>query len=199
MASNPARLPALRDAPASPRVEARQRRWSCRVVPQGGRRHVLQLSGSLHAGWSERLATGLALRQVSVVSGTARRGAAEWSAEFTFDVLDGGSVPSPVDFIALMHEAREPGQAGDLRISGHRLVRTGRDLEVEIQGRDAVGFLGQVLQVFADLRLYPREMEIETVGAEVLDLFRLQGLGGKLPPEGIAAALALRLQALTTH
>lgn len=171
-------------------------RWSCRLVPRAGRRYVLHLSGSLHVAWAGRLAAGLAARHISVVRATARRGATSWTAEIELDLLEGAVEPSAIDFVALMREHGCPEPAGPLRLGSGRAARTRRGVSVEIRGEDRVGFLGGVLRLFAELRLFPREMRVETVGGEVRDVFLLEGLGGEPPPEAIVAALQRRLDAL---
>jgi hypothetical protein len=177
------------DAPAG------EQTFTCRIVRTGARRHTLQLSGSLHAGWAGRLAAGLAARHVNVVRATARRNATRWTAEIVLDVLDRSVEPSAIDFLALMHDPAPDGEAC-VTLASHRVVRTRRDVLVELRATDAVGFLGRVLRVFAALGLYPHEMRVETLGPEVRDRFRLQSATGAVPPEGIVAALRARLDAL---
>lgn len=174
----------------------RQWSWTCRVVPRSGSRHVLHLTGSLHAGWAGRLAAGLAARNVSVVRATARRAATRWTAEIEVDAHADGVEPSAIDFVALLREAPVPTGGEPVRITGHRVVRTRRDLEVELRAEDRVGFLARTLAIFAELGLFPRELRVETVGSEVRDRFLLQSASGELPPEGIAGVLRRRLEAL---
>lgn len=174
----------------------RQWSWTCRVVPRSGSRHVLHLSGSLHAAWAGRLAAGLAARNVSVVRATARRAATRWTAEIELDARADGVEPSAIDYVALLREAPVPTGGEPVRITGHRVVRTRRDLEVELRAEDRVGFLARMLATFAVLGLFPRELRVETVGSEVRDRFLLQSASGELPPEGIAGVLRRRLEAL---
>ena len=184
--------PALARSPA-PGGAARERRWSSRVVPQGGSRYALFLTGSLHAGWAGRLAAGLAARHVSVVRAAARRTDTLWTAEIEFDVLEAGVEPSAVDFIALMLDAAPDRSAPDPRIASFHLSRGARDVAVELRARDEVGFLSGTLRVFAFFGLFPHSLRVDTVGGEVRDLFRLQGLSGQVPPAGVVAALERRL------
>jgi hypothetical protein len=172
--------------------------WTCRLVPKRGRRYTLHLSGSLHAAWAGRLAAGLAARNVSVVRATARRGSTRWTAEIDLDVLDGALEPSAIDFIALMREHRDPASAGPIALTSCRIGATRRDVEVEIRGEDAVGFLGAALLVFAEHGLFPRAMRVETVGAAVRDVFLLQNLAGEPPPVTVVAALKRRLERLVS-
>jgi hypothetical protein len=177
-----------------PRPAGNERSWTCRVLPQGGRRYALQLSGSLHAGWAGRLAAGLAARHISVVRASARREARSWTAEIELDVLVPGLEPSAIDFIALMRDHASDRQvAAGPGIASFRLARTRRDVEVEIRAEDSVGFLGRILLVFASFGLFPQEMLVETVGTEVRDVFRLQSAAGQAPPDGIVGALEQRL------
>ncbi len=169
---------------------------TCRLVPRGGRRSTLHLSGSLHHAWAGRLAAGLAARHVSVVRATARRGSTRWTAEIDIEVPDRAVEPSAIDFVALMKEHRDPASAGPIALTGWRVTPTRTDVEVELRAVDAVGFLGRALLVFAELRLFPRAMRVETVGGAVRDVFLLQGPGGERPPEGVVSLLRRRLEAL---
>ena len=169
---------------------------TCRLVRRGGPRFTLHLSGSLHPAWAGRLAAGLAARHVSVVRASARRGSTRWTAEIEIEVPSGVPEPSPVDFVALMREHRDPSSAEPVVLESWRVQRTRTDVEVEIRATDAVGFLGRVLLVFADLGLFPRAMRVDTVGSAVRDAFLLQGLTGEAPPEGVVSLLRRRLAAL---
>jgi len=170
--------------------------WTCRLVPKTGRRYTLHLSGSLHFAWAGRLAAGLAARHISVVRTTARRGSKRWTAEIDVEVLDGAVEPSAIDFIALMREHRDPSAAGAIELAHFRVIPTRGDVEVEIRGEDAVGLLGGILLVFAELGLYPRAMRVETVGPAVRDVFLLQNAAGERPSEAVVAALRTRLEGL---
>jgi hypothetical protein len=183
--------PTFDDAPAG------ERSWTCRIVPKGARRHSLHLSGSLAAGWAGQLAAGLAARNISVVRATARRSSTRWTAEIAFDVLDGGVEPSAIDFIALMHEhASGSRPAEPVKLTSYRIVPTRRDVTVELRAEDAVGFLGRILRVFAEVGLFPHEMRVETLGGEVRDTFRLQRVSGEAPAEETVATLRARLARL---
>jgi hypothetical protein len=192
MASSDAALPALLLPSDS---AGREEQWTCRLVPKRGRRYTLHLSGSLNFAWAGRLAAGLAARHISVVRATARRGSTRWTAEIHLDVLEDGVEPSAIDFLSLLREHRDAG-AGAIPIASFRVQPTRTDVEVEIRGEDAVGLLGRILLVFAELGLYPRAMRVETVGSAVRDVFLLQNLAGE-PPSGAAiAALRARLEKL---
>ncbi len=169
---------------------------TCRLVPKGGRRSTLHLSGSLHPAWAGRLAAGLAARGVSVVRASARRGSSRWTAEIEIQVLDGHLEPSAIDFVALMKEHRDPASAGPVTLGACRVQPTRTDVEVELRAEDSVGFLGRVLLVFAQLGLFPRAMRVETLGAAVRDVFLLQGLGGERPPDAVVSLLRRRLEGL---
>ncbi len=179
-------LPRVLEPPA-------QGEWACRLVSEGGQRYALHLSGSLHYAWAGRLAAGLAARHVNIVRATARRGATRWTAEIDLDVLDGGTEPSALDFIALMREHRSPPGEGAIELESCRVRRTRRDAEVEIRGVDSVGLLGRILLLFAELGLFPRAMRVETVGVAVRDFFQLQNLWGEPPPDELVAVLRTRL------
>ncbi len=177
-----------------PEAPVREWKWTCRLVPKGGQRYALHLSGSLHFAWAGRLAAGLAARHISVVRAAARRGSTRWTAEIDMDVLDGGVEPSAIDFLALLREHPDPASAAELRLASFRVERTRRDVEVQIRGEDAVGLLARVLLVFAEFGLHPRAMRVETVGSAVRDVFLLQDHAGEPPPDGVVAALTRRLE-----
>jgi UTP:GlnB (protein PII) uridylyltransferase len=129
------------------------------------------------------------------VRATARRGSTRWTAEIDLEVAGEGE-PSAIDFIALMREHRDPASAGPLELTACRVTPTRRDVEVEIRGADAVGFLGRILLVFAELGLYPHAMRVETSGAAVRDVFLLQDATGAPPSLPLVAALKRRLEGL---
>lgn len=170
--------------------------WTSKLVPRRDGRYTLHLSGSLHFAWAGRLAAGLAARNVSVVRASARRGSTRWTAEIELELAAGAAEPSAIDFIALMREHRDPASAGALELTAARVTPTRRDVEVEVRGADAVGFLGRILLVFAELGLYPHAMRVETVGSAVRDLFLLQDATGAPPGLPLVAALKRRLEAL---
>ncbi len=169
---------------------------TCRLVPRGGQRFTLHLSGSLHHAWAGRLAAGLAARDVSVVRTRARRGSTRWTAEIDVDVPVGVPPPSAVDFVALMKAHRDPSTAEPVELAGWRVQATRTDVEVEIRAADSVGLLGRILLVFASLGLFPRAMRVDTVGSAARDVFLLQGISGERPPEGVVSLLGKRLAAL---
>ncbi len=169
---------------------------TCRVVRRGGQRFTVHLSGSLHHAWAGRLAAGLAARSVSVRRAAARRGSTRWTAEIDIDVPAGAPAPSPVDFVALMKEHRDPSSAEPVALAGSRVQATRTDVEVEIRAADSVGFLGRILLVFAGVGLFPRAMRVDTVGDAVRDVFLLQGISGEPPPDGVVSLLRKRLDAL---
>lgn len=179
--------------------EREERSFTSKVVRTGARRHTLHLSGSLHAGWAGRLAAGLAARHVTVVRASARRSSTRWTAEIVFDLLDPDAEASAIDFLALLAEPAPPADGGaPPRLSDARVVRTRRDVLVELRGEDEVGFLGKVLLAFAELGLFPHDMRVETLGSEIRDVFRLQSATGEAPAEGVAAALRARLARLVS-
>jgi hypothetical protein len=194
MASSDLALPAGLLAPTSD--ADREQQWTCRLVPKRGRRYTLHLSGSLHVAWAGRLAAGLAARHISVVRATARRGSTRWTAEIDLDVLDGAVEPSAIDFLSLMRDHRPPQDAGPIPLASFRVQPTRTDVEVEIRGEDAVGLLGRVLLVFAQLGLFPRAMRVDTFGSAVRDVFLLQTLAGEPPSGATIAALRARLEGL---
>jgi hypothetical protein len=174
-------------------------RWACQVVPNGGRRYTLHLSGSLHRNWAGRLAAGLAARHISVVRASARHTSTQWTAEIKLDVLDRGVEPSAIDFIALLREhPATPWRADAVKITSFGVATVAGGVEVAIRAEDAVGFLDRILLVFASSGLFPQDMRVETRGSEVHDLFRLQTAGGDAPAAGVVAALRERLQQLVS-
>lgn len=181
---------------STPEGPGREWQWTSRLVPKSRGRLALHLSGSLHAAWAGRLAAGLGARHIGVVRATARRGSTRWTAEIELDVPKGAPAPSAAEVVALMREHVDPGRAGPVVLAACRLAPSRRDLRVELRAADAVGFLGSVLLLFAELGLFPRAMEVETVAGEVRDVFFLQTLTGEPPAVPVVAALRRRLDAL---
>ena len=163
--------------------------WSCRLVRKPGQRATLHLSGSLHVAWAGRLAAGLASRDISILRATARGGSERWEAEIDLDFRQGAVEPSAIDFIALMREQPDQARTGELALTSYRVTPRRSGVQVEIRGRDAVGFLGRVLRAFAERGLFPREMRVETVRGAVRDLFLLQDRSGAPPSAKAIAAL----------
>ena len=97
---------------------------------------------------------------------------------------------------ALAQIATLSSAAGPVTLASWRVQPTRTDVEVELRAEDAVGFLGRVLLVFAELGLFPRAMRVDTAGAAVRDVFLLQGLSGARPPDGVVSLLRRRLAAL---
>jgi hypothetical protein len=182
------------DAPCCPT----ERRWACHVEERGRRKFRIHLSGSLHAGWSGRLAGGLARRGISITRVTASRGAdGSWTAEVDTEAVAFGIDLAGFDFLALTLAHVAPvTRAPSVPIDRYTLVRGGEDVSVEIRAPDRVGLLDALLRVFARHGLFPRELRIETRGPVAVDLFRLQTLGGRPPSAAVVSELERRLSAL---
>ncbi|HET9551658.1 MAG TPA: hypothetical protein VFP50_01705 [Anaeromyxobacteraceae bacterium] len=171
----------------------------CQVTELGGGRYEVRMAGVLYAGWVGRLAAALAARLVNVVSLHGTRGAVHrWEAELIVEPLDRSVDARAIDYLGLAREGRAPAEAStaNLVLDGFTLTRTGKELVVDVEGVDAVGFLDRILRVFAFYSLFPRELRVETRGPKVKDQFRLQGLGGTSPSLQVCEAVGLRLREL---
>lgn len=171
----------------------------CQVVELGGGRFEVRMAGVLYTGWVGRLAAALAARLVNVVSLHGTRGAVNrWEAELIVEPLDRSVDARTLDYLGLAREGRAPAEAAtaNLVLDGFTLTRSEKELVVDVEGVDAVGFLDRILRVFAFYSLFPRELRVETRGPKVKDQFRLQGLGGAAPSLQVCEAVGLRLREL---
>lgn len=171
----------------------------CQVAESPGGRLQVRVSGLLYAGWSSRLASALASRRISVVSGRgARRAGNVWDVELLLEPLDKAVDAWALDYLRLARDGKPPAEAdtGNLVLDSFTLTRTSDELIVDIEAVDRLGFLDTILRVFAFYSLFPRELRIETRGQKVRDQFRLQGLAGSAPSLQVCEAVGLRLRDL---
>jgi hypothetical protein len=189
-ASGPFALDALCCAP--------ERKWSCRVEERGRGKYRVFLSGSLHAGWAGRLAAGLADRRITIHRVVARRSPEMlWDAELSVEALERGGNLDGFDFLALTLDHADPQRTGRLAaLSSYAIRRTAEDVVIELRAPDAVGFLDQILHLFAFYGMFPHALRIETRGAEAVDLFRLQTLAGRVPAAKAVAWLERTLDGM---
>lgn len=175
-----------------------ERRWTCRVEARGRDKFRVFLSGSLHAGWAGRLAAGLADRRITITRAKARRTPEMlWDAELDVEALDRGGNLDGFDFLALTLDHEDPQRPGRLvPLSSYAVRRTAEDVVVELRAPDAVGFLDQILHLFAFYGLFPHAMRIDTRGADAVDLFQLQTLAGRVPNAKVVAWLERTLDGM---
>ncbi|HZZ85133.1 MAG TPA: hypothetical protein VFE30_11395 [Anaeromyxobacteraceae bacterium] len=170
---------------------------TAQLAPGEGSARLLRLSGQLALGWMGRLVAALAARRVGVISAHARQAAPRlWDADFELEPLDPAVDLAALDYLAFaaLQPARPPCAVPRLR--SYRLERTDEAVRVELTAADQLGFLDGILRAFAACGLFPREMLVETRGAEALDSFDLCGIGGRAPPQAICEALDARLARL---
>lgn len=163
----------------------------------------LKLWGRLRPGWSGSLAEGLSQARVSVVSGFARKlGAMRWLAEFELEAKPGASDPLALDYLELASRPLPSGWRTAIALDGYTLERSprhGGSLFLELEGHDAVGFLGALLMRFAFLSLFPEEMRVETRDGRAHDRFWLTGIGRSAPSEDASASLDAMLKGLVVR
>ncbi len=163
------------------------------VLPGGGRR--VRLGGRLERGWTGRLALGLSRLEVTIRRGYACYvSGGRCSAFFDIQALAGAPVLESIDFVALATEPGEPAVSAPVQLERYDLGPTiGGALQLSIQGRDCVGFLGSLLGHLAGLSLYPDELHVETYASVAKDRFRLRAEDGLTPTEELRRALDRRL------
>jgi len=169
-------------------------------VRRDGARFQLKLWGRLRPGWSGSLAEGLSQGRVSIVSGFARKlGAMRWLAELELEARPGASDPLGLDYLELANRPLPSGWRTTIALDRYTLERSpkhGGSLYLELEGRDAVGFLGALLMRFAFLSLFPEEMRVETREGRAHDRFWLTGIGRSAPTEDARASLDAMLKGL---
>lgn len=157
---------------------------------------MLELSGRLPLAWAGNLFAALALNQISVVHGVARRvGPNEWQAQFRLDPTQTIKEPTSLDFVALSTEPRQVAAGSPLSI--HKFGMSGAPgspLMLEVWGDDQIGFLGRLLNLLAGYSFFPSEMAIGTEGGKIHDRFVLVGPGGKPPSTSAVDSLSRGLE-----
>jgi hypothetical protein len=160
----------------------------------------LTVWGPLPEAWAAALGVGLAEAGIRVVRGLARRveGRA-WLAEFELEALDDSDEPVLLDYLALTRAPIDELAPPLISIAGHHsslTARHGGSLYLEVRARDRLGFLGGLLAPIARLGLAPEELEIDTLGAPVLDRFFLKQRSGGPPSAEQRRALGALLETL---
>ncbi|HYG69085.1 MAG TPA: hypothetical protein VD838_15555 [Anaeromyxobacteraceae bacterium] len=183
--------------PVPPPAAAAVRRFTCRLEPHGPRGHLLRVAGALYAGWAGRLAAELARNRITIHRVRALRSPSMiWEAQLELEALPGGADPETLDLAVLLADRRDPPRAPAPVLTAARVRPGPGAATVEIHAEDAVGFLERVLGTFAFFSLFPCELRVETRGRHVVDVFRLQGLGGRPPTATALRGLEARLAEL---
>lgn len=155
------------------------------VRKASGRSYRLTLWGPLPETWAAALGVGLAEAGIRVVRGFARRVEGEaWLGECELEALDDSDEPVLLDYLALSRVPVEELAPPLISIAGRHSSLTakhGGSIYLEVRARDRLGFLGGLLAPIARLGLVPEELEIDTLGAPVLDRFFFKGRSGGPP------------------
>jgi hypothetical protein len=156
----------------------------------------LELEGLFsHPHWLAFFCGGLSAAGVAVVSGRAVRTAPmRWEGYFLVE----GSVEGldPLALASARPEVRDPAAP---RLSSYTLRRRAdRQLELQLEAPDALGFLGRLLSRVSLLGLLPSELDIATVGGQIKDTIVLGSIGSGEPPEDLLVALEKMLSRLLT-
>jgi hypothetical protein len=161
----------------------------------------LTLWGPLSETWTAALGVGLAEAGIRVVRGLARRvESVAWLGEFELEALDDSDEPVLLDYLALTRAPLDELASPLISIAGHHSSLTakyGGSLYLEVRARDRLGFLGGLLAPIAQLGLAPEELEIDTLGAPVLDRFFLKQRSGASPSAEQRRALCGLLETLS--
>ncbi len=162
------------------------------LAPADGGLHRLDLEGAFtHPHWLAFLCGGLSSAGVSVVSGSAHRDSPlRWTSHF---LLDSSRARTPLDLLDPVAMAAQRPAVRDPAVpvltSFETRRRADRQIEVQVQAPDALGFLGRLLSRISLLTLLPSEVEINTVGATILDRLVLGGIGSAPPSDEVLVSL----------
>ena len=170
------------------------------VVPWTAGSFRVRLWGRFPLGWAGSLSLGLSEAGISVERGFARRtGLRQWEAELQVRRKAAGPDANAVDYLALASSQRRAPTPAPIALQSYAIDRerlAAGTLQLEVRGRDRVGFLGGLLDRLAGLSLFPVEMRIETTDDIALDRFSLMALGGREPSEEVEKALVALLEDL---
>jgi len=159
----------------------------------------LKIWGRFSPEWIGQLFSGLSRHKISIVRGTAKKSLAYWETVFELEKTRFASDPRSLDFLALAKEEITSSPATCITISRFTLEPPEKHkgaLYLEIQAKDQLGFLGQILNNLAFLTLFPEEISIDTVQGNIFDKFWIRGLGGNPPSATAQAALKKKLEEL---
>jgi hypothetical protein len=163
------------------------------VRHESGCSYRLTLWGPLPMTWAAALGVGLAEAGIRVVRGSARRvDGVAWLGEFQLEALDDSDEPVLLDYLALTRAPIDELAPPLIDIAGHHTsltARHGGSLYLEVRARDRLGFLGGLLAPIARVGLIPEELQIDTLGAPVLDRFFLKQRSGAPPSAEQRSAL----------
>lgn len=149
--------------------------------------HELHIKGRFyHPHWLAFLLSGLSQLNISTVAGTAlSKEQQEWDARLVLDFGKSNSNPDRVDYVTLA-ETRTTLRSSTIQLSTFKVSpRASGTIEVHLEGRDQLGFLGAFLTRVSLLGLFPSEVKIETNAGYISDRIVLTGLAGA-PPDEIA-------------
>jgi hypothetical protein len=169
---------------------------SATIRPADAGLQRIELTGLFsHPHWLAFLCGGLSAAGVDVVSGHAMRTAPmRWEAHF----LVAGPAAG-LDVLAMAWTKPEVRDSESPRLSSYALRRRAdRQLELQLEAPDSLGFLGRLLSRVSLLALLPSELDIATVGGRIKDTIVLGSIGSGEPPEDLLVALEEMLSRLRT-
>lgn len=171
------------------------------VTHMGRASYQVRLEGAFRPGWAGNVCAGLSSAGISVDRAYAVRGPdARWRAEFDVRQLHGGPSPKDVPYALLTEKEPNLDAADALAIESFSITPSaahGGSLELALEARDALGFLGTLLGKLAFVSLFPVELRVETHGDHVLDRLWLTGVGGGAPSVEARVMLLRELQRRT--
>lgn len=171
---------------------------TCHVSHLDSGLHAVRISGRLPPGWIGAFSLACSPLGIDIRQGFARRpGPSRWTSEFLVASAAGSPAVERMDFLALARQESAAAPLESIGIDRYVIRRphlASSELELEVEGRDQIGFLGSLLKRLALLALFPHEVEIETRGDIVSDRFLVSSLGGRRPSQEALDALEAMLE-----
>ena len=171
------------------------------VTHMGRASYQVRLEGAFRPGWVGNVCSGLASAGISVDRAYAARSPdARWRAEFDVRQLHSGPSPKDVPYALLADKEPNLDTPDTLVLESFSITPSaahGGSLELAIEARDTLGFLGALLGKLAFVSLFPVELRVETHGDRVLDRLWLTGIGGSAPSVEARVMLLRELQRRT--
>jgi len=172
---------------------------SWEIVPNDHGTSIVKLSGNLKPGWLGQLSSYMSQEKINIVKGTACKcGLICWDGLFEIEKgsrpIENGTGFNPTKaFNGASDQKVVEFSAKISKLIMKRSKRHGGSIYVEIMGKDYIGFLSSIMNIFSFCSLFPTELEVSTKDHHVFDQFWLKGIGFFVPTDEDVALLYDRL------